>query len=309
MSEPLSPKQQNQESAVAALVGEDVLDGRWSTQSWLERTAWRSLKDTKFGRPPAGGTEHPALHTDALLRKVYMLDLALFIGAERASYLAVSGMVRFAPDEAAQMQLGTQVFDECRHFEVFCKRMADFGVTPEQRNRLVAQYTTRSLRAFYDLIHEQVDRKDYLASCVAQNLVLEGMAYPMYRYEIKYWSKFDPGLTRTIQGAFADESHHVVFGEAVCADALRKSTLEERNRLAVLLKDAHRLMSQAFEEVIGHYVGLYQECANQYMDEMGDIEIFPGTKLAAVTEEDQVRILLSEIQREHKDRLGRIGLA
>jgi hypothetical protein len=68
-------------------------------------------------------------------------------------------------------------------------------------------------------------------------------------------------------------------------------------------------MSQAFEEVISHYVGLYQECANQYMDEMGDIEIFPGTKLATVTEEDQVRHLLNEVQREHQDRLGRLGLA
>jgi hypothetical protein len=308
MSE-LSSKTPTQYAEVPALLGEKLEDARWNTQSWLERTAWRSLKDTKFGRPMSGAAEHPALHTDALLRKVYMLDLALFIGAERASYTAVSGMVGMAPDEQSQMQLGTQVFDECRHFEVFCKRMADFGVTPEQRNRLVDQYTTKSLRSFYNLIHEQVDRKDFLASCVAQNLILEGMAYPMYRYEIKYWSRFDPGLTRTIQGAFADESHHVGFGEVICADAFRKASVEQRNHLARVLADAHKLMTQAFEEVINHYVGLYQECANQYMDEMGDIEIFPNAKLADLSEEDQVRHLLDEIQREHRDRLGRIGLA
>jgi ribonucleotide reductase beta subunit family protein with ferritin-like domain len=283
-------------------------DTTWSTQRWLERTAWRGLRDTSYGRPLTGEAEHPALRSDPLLRKVYLLDLALFIGAERASYHAVSGMVGFAPDERAQMQLGTQVFDECRHFEVFCHRMANLGVTPEQRNRMIEQFTTRSLRAFYDLIQEQVDRRDFLASCIAQNLVLEGMAYPMYRYEIKYWSRFDPGLKRTIQGAFADESHHVTFGEAICREALRRATVEQKSRIVRLLADCHRLMSQAFEEVITHYVGLYQECANQYMDEMGDIEIFPGIRLATVSEDDQARLLLQEIQGEHQDRLRRIGL-
>ena len=307
MSRIADEKNPNQPRA-AALAGQNDEDERWSTQTWLERTAWRSLRDTKHGRPLGGGDEHPALRSDPLLRKVYMLDLALFIGAERASYHAVSGMVGFAPDERAQMQLGTQVFDECRHFEVFCQRMADFGVTPEQRNRMIQQYTTRSLRDFYDLIQEQVDRRDFLASCIAQNLVLEGMAYPMYRYEIKYWSRFDPGLKRTIQGAFADESHHVTFGEAICAEALRRATVEQRNHVTRMLADCHTLMSQAFEEVITHYVGLYQECANQYMDEMGDIEIFPGVQLATVTEDDQARLLLQEIQREHHGRMRRIGL-
>jgi hypothetical protein len=28
--------------------------------------------------------------------------------------------------------LGTQVMDECRHYEVFCRRMADFGIEPEK---------------------------------------------------------------------------------------------------------------------------------------------------------------------------------
>ncbi len=41
---------------------------------------------------------------------------------------------------------------------------------------------------------------------------------------------------------------------------------------------------------------------------MGDIEIFPGRKIAGISEEEQTRLLLHEIQREHADRLGRIGL-
>ena len=280
----------------------------WGIQHWLERTAWRTLKDTQFGRLEGGGQEHPALFDDPLLRKVYMLDLALFIGAERASYLAVSGMMRFAPDELSQMQLGTQVLDECRHYEVFCKRLADFDVGPAKRDELIQRYTPPSLVKFYDLILEQVDKKDFFASSIAQNLILEGMAYPVYRYEIRYWSRFDPGLSKTIQGAFADEAHHVGFGEATCRTQMQRAAPEERARLVRLTGDFAKLMSESFDDIIRHYIGLYQECANQYMAEMADVEIFPGRRLVDMSEEDQARTLLSEIQREHEQRLVRIGL-
>ena len=63
--------------------------------------------------------------------------------------------------------------------------------------------TTKELRKFYDLIEEQVDRGDFAAAMMAHNIVLEGMAYPIYRYEAAYWSIFDPSLTQLIRGAFA----------------------------------------------------------------------------------------------------------
>jgi hypothetical protein len=283
-------------------------NGRWGVQSWLERTGWRTLKDTVYGRAP-DSQAHSAVFEDPLLQKVYLLDVALFIGAERTSYLAVAGMVGLANDELSQIQLGTQVMDECRHFEVFCRRMADLVVTPEKREQLVKRYTTPSLRKFYDLILEQVDRRDLYAASIAQNLILEGMAYPLYRYEIKYWSRFDPGLSKTIQGAFADEAHHVGFGEAMNAEHARRGGVDERNRLRRLAADFGKLMVAVFDEVIRHYIGLYQECANQYVDLVGDIEIFPGKKLAEVSEEDQARTVLREIQDEHRARLERIDLA
>jgi hypothetical protein len=283
-------------------------NGQWGIQRWFERTAWRTLKDTKFGRPNEHAEPHPGIYEDPLLRQVYLMDLALFIGAEKTSYLAVSGMMKDAPDELSQMQLGTQVLDECRHYEVFCKRMADLGVTPEKRAELVERHTVPGLKRFYELILEQVDKRDFFAASIAQNLILEGMAYPAYRYEIKYWSRFDPGLAATIRGAFADEAHHVGFGEAINRDRVAKSGAAERARIQRLLGDFHKLMSQAFEDIIKFYIGLYQECANAYVDFVGDIEIFPGKKLADTSEEEQTRILLHEIQREHAERVARLGL-
>jgi len=281
----------------------------WSIQQWLERTAWRTLKDTRYRRPPVETGLLPELFTDPLLRQVYLIDLAVFLGGEKTSMDAVAGLLRCAPDESSQVYLGTQVVDECRHYEVFCRRMADLGISPEKRDTLVQRYTTPAVRNFYDLILEQVDKGDFIAGSLAQNIVMEGMAYPLYRYEIKYWSRIDPSLAQIIRGAFADEAHHVGFGEAVVGRHLARLDAPQKARLRQLLAQFSGLMTEAFEQVITHYIGLYQECANQYMGVMGDVEISPGHRIAQLSEEDQVRLLLEEIRQEHAARAARIGIA
>lgn len=281
---------------------------RWSVQSWFERTAWKTLSDTKYGRPLEEQIPNSCLWDDPLLRQIYLLDIATFITAEHVSMLAVAGMVRSAPDESAQIHLSTQVLDEARHYEVFCRRLADFGITPEQRVRLLDQVTSKPMQNFYDLIMEQVDKGDFVAASLAQNITMEGMAYPLYRYEIKYWSRFDPSLSQIIRGAFADEAHHVSFGESIVRAQLEGWGNAKRSQMVVLLRQFQTLMTEVFEQMIKHYIGLYQEAANGHMELIGDLEIFPGHKMKDVTEEDQVRLLLNEIQSEQRNRLKRIGV-
>jgi hypothetical protein len=163
------------------------------------------------------------------------------------------------------------------------------------------------MRQFYDLIGEQVDRKDYVAALIAHNVILEGMAYPVYRYEIKYWSRLDAGLSQMIQGAFADEVHHVSYGEAYVRSLLQ-GDVALRNRVDALLRDFELLMTGVFEAVIDHYIGLYQAAANAHLGLMGDIVIFPGKRMADLTEEDQVRLLLQEVRDEHAQRLATLGI-
>jgi hypothetical protein len=81
-----------------------------------------------------------------------------------------------------------------------------------------------------------------------------------------------------------------------------------RNRIDALLKDFERLMTGVFEAVIDHYIGLYQAAADAHMDLMGDIAIFPGRRMAELTEEEQVRLLLEEIRQEHAHRLAAVGI-
>jgi hypothetical protein len=75
-----------------------------------------------------------------------------------------------------------------------------------------------------------------------------------------------------------------------------------------LLKDFERLMTGVFEAVIDHYIGLYQAAANAHMDVMGDIAIFPGKRIAELSEEEQVLMLLDEIRQEHAKRLAALGI-
>jgi 1,2-phenylacetyl-CoA epoxidase catalytic subunit len=276
-------------------------------QAWLERAPWRTLQGTTYGVSPADEKPHPALEDDVLVQRIYKLDIATFLTAERVSYQNMSRLVTLAPDEQSQVFLVTQTSDEVRHFEVFCQCLAAAGVTPEGRNEMMESVTTREMQKFYDLISEQTDKGDFAGAMLAHNVVLEGMAYPVYRYEAAYWSVFAPHLTRIIRGAFADEVHHVRFGESIITRYLGLGD-DSRNRIQRLAREFHTLMTEVFESTIRHYIHLYQLVANQYRDVVGDIEIFPQKKMADISEEEQVRVLSREIQAEHERRLARIGL-
>lgn len=287
-----------------------VTAGDWhasgfSIQAWLERTAWRSLKGTVNGA--SGEMPHPVFWDDPLMQEIYKLDVATFLTAEQISVEGISRLVAMAPDEASRLFLATQTLDEARHFEVFCRRLADIGVSPAQRQALVGRVVTSELRTFYDLIREQVDRGDVVCALAAHNIILEGMAYPVYRYEIRYWSRLDPGLSHIVQGAFADEVRHVGFGEAFIVDAVRASP-PTRARVTALCRDAARLMTAVFESVIHKYIGLYQTVADRHMALMGDVLLFPGHRMADLSEETQVRMLLAEVQRELAKRLAAIDI-
>lgn len=283
-------------------------NGRFGVQTWLERTPWRTLRDSTYGCRSDVAPPNPLLADDPLLNQIYKLDIATFLTAEKISVDGISRLVSLAPDEGSSVFLATQALDEARHFEVFSRRLADFGVGPEERRALMQRVTTREMRAFYDLIGEQVDRGDYAAALIAHNVILEGMAYPVYRYEIKYWARLDPGLAQIIQGAFADEVHHVSYGEAYVR-SLVAGDLALRNRVDRLLTDFERLMTGVFEAVIDHYIGLYQAAADAHRELMGDVMIFPGRRLAEMSEEEQVRTLLAEIRDEHARRLQTLGIA
>jgi 1,2-phenylacetyl-CoA epoxidase catalytic subunit len=280
---------------------------RYDIQHWLERSPWKLLNNTQYGIKDLDQAIRPELVEDPLLNQVIKMDMATFLIAEKHSMVNTAKMMVMAPDEESQIFLSTQVLDETRHFEVFSKRLADYGVSHEGRDKLMKRFTTPALQKFFDLIEEQMDKNHFIAGLVAQNLILEGMAYPIYRYEMKYWSVMDPGLSQIIRGAFADEVHHTSFGEEFLRQQI-KSDQQCKNMIQKLVKQFHGLMTEVFETVIKKYISLYQAAANNHKELIGGIEIFPGRLMVNISEADQVTILLQEIQREFLQREALIGL-
>jgi hypothetical protein len=118
-----------------------------------------------------------------LLQLVYVIDLSTLIHGEHLSLEAVAHSIGFAPTEECQIFLATQTLDEARHLEVFTRRLSDLGLDRARRETLLARFHTASVQKFHDLVRENLDKRDFLGATIALNVSLEGLAYPVYRYE------------------------------------------------------------------------------------------------------------------------------
>lgn len=282
-------------------------EDRHTIEYWLHRTAQKNLADKEWGVSPSVAPISQLVLDDDLLKMAYMLDLGTFIHGEEIALHACSAAINFAPDEKCQSFLATQVVDEARHREVFKKRLGDIGLSSKEMRSLLDRCMTPSVRSFHDLVKEQVDKGDFMATAIALNLILEGMAYPVYSYEVKYWSQLDPALSEVIRGAFQDEVQHVAFGEALTRSMVQ-SSVDNRNKAAALIKHFGTLVSEIFDESRRSYVKLYQEAAKPYAALIGDVEIFPGHRMADTSADEQAVLLKEQTQREFSRRIARLGL-
>ena len=158
------------------------------------------------------------------LAEVHRLDLSLFVVFEEVALRVSGALARSAPSRDALTFAAQQTLDEARHHEMFrarfeCSRSR--WRPPERRaggDEIVIPPLMR--RKFIDLCYEVADRGAFVDGLVLTNLVLEGMAYPLYGYEERYWKPVDPYLGRLIASAFSDETRHVAFGAALVGAAL-----------------------------------------------------------------------------------------
>lgn len=279
----------------------------FSIDRWLRVAPQGYLRETRFGAPEGDALPEEVL-APGMLRQVYLMDLALFLAAERVSTQVASGLVRLAPDETAFAFLASQTLDEARHFEAFAHRLAAFGLEPARRDRLARDFLSPAYQGFFDLLLEAVDRGDFEGGVVGLNVILEGMAFPLYEYEMRYWRPFDPGLVRVIEGAFKDECRHTAFGEKWLA-ARVESDPGIRPRLERRVGELALKMKDVFREFLAAFVGFYDVAIQDYPERCADVEILPGRPLARTSADEQVRWLESAIAEGHRRRLGRMGLA
>ena len=278
-----------------------------SIERWTRDVAVRQWSRDDAALESLGEALPDAIAGERSLAEVHRLDLSLFVVFEEAALRVSGALVRRAPSPQAMAFAAQQTLDEARHHEIFARRLAAstaaWGTRPACDDILIPP-----LRKFLELCYEVADRGDFVEGLVLTNLVLEGMAYPLYAYEERYWAPVDPYLARLIASAFADETRHVAFGAALVKDAL-DADAATRARVQRLTDDARRVMGEVFTYYVRKFVGLFDAVARRHRALFAGADFQPGRRLADTPDQEQIACIRHSIDTEHARLLGRAGLS
>jgi hypothetical protein len=242
------------------------------------------------------------------LAEVHRLDLGLFVVFEDAA-LRVSGVLtRRAPTRDALSFAAQQTLDEARHHEMFRGRFdrarVAAGLDPDGSPDAAV---TPPMRRFLDHCYEAADRGSFTEGLALMNLVLEGMAYPLYAYEERYWQPVDPYLARMVRSAYADETRHVAFG-AQLVRTLLADDHADRARVIRVCREARVALAESFQYYIRKFVGLFDAVAKRHRALFRDAELAPGRLIAETPYEEQIATIHHSIDVEHGRLLARAGI-
>jgi len=279
----------------------------YSIQNWLESCPQGYLEGTEFGHQPGEKEPELLIDNDLLHVETIRATVQLVVG-ERCALSASSGLINAAPDEASKRFLATQTLDEARHVEVFTQRLYDLGVKKDDLESTIAQYANKNLVKFAEVLLEKVDKKDFIAGVVGQNIVLEGMAFSVFEMMLAMNEGVNPKFAHTLNGTIADERRHVGFGENRIG-SLIKTHPEKKPEIERMQKEMSYWMLATFTDAFRN---------NPAPDEFKRLEReaggeqhharWQGVDLSDMQPEAMEAVLADTVLKEFKIRLGRIGL-
>jgi hypothetical protein len=88
----------------------------------------------------------------------------------------------------------------------------NLGVASDDLESTIDRYANPNLVKFAEVLLEKVDKKDFVAGVVGQNIVLEGMAFGVFEMMEATSRQLNPKFAHTLTGTIADERRHVGFG-------------------------------------------------------------------------------------------------
>jgi hypothetical protein len=277
----------------------------YSISRWTDRVASGQWRDQDRRLRAAGTRLPPVLGEIRALGEVHRLDLALFVVFEEASLRVSGALVRRAPHPEALAFGAQQTLDEARHHELFRARLMLTG--PRAAESLEA-IVTPPLRRFLDRCFEVADGGAFVDALTLMNLVLEGMAYPLYSYERRYWAPVDPYLAELVHSAYADETRHVAYGAALVR-ALLDDDPAARARVKRLCDEARRALGEVFRHYVKRFVGLFDAVARRHGELFAGAELAPGLSVSRTPYREQVELIERSIEIAHGRLLARAGLA
>lgn len=279
----------------------------YSVQYWLESCPQGYLMGTEYGHPP-GAREPELILENELLRTETIRTTVQLVMGERCALAASSGLINSAPDEASKRFLATQTLDEARHVEIFTQRLYDLGVKKADLEDVLKQYVNPNLARFGEILLEKVDKKDFVAGVVGQNVILEGMAFSVFEMMQALSREMNPKFAATLSGTIADERRHVGFGENRIGLLIREHP-ERKPEIERMQRDMSYYMLATFADSFRN---------NPMAAEIDRLEAqaglprakadFQGVDLAQMEPEDMEKVLADTVLKEFKVRLGRIGI-
>ncbi len=284
----------------------------YSIQNWLESCPQGYLEDTVYGHQTGQSEPDLVLENETIREDAIRTTVQLVMG-ERCALAASSGLINLAPDHASKRFLATQTLDEARHVEVFTQRLYDLGVKKADLESTLENYVNPNLAAFAGVLLEKVDKGDFIAGVVGQNIVLEGMAFSVFEMMHAVMQEINPKFAATLSGTIADERRHVGFGENRIG-SLIKEFPERKPDIEKMQKEMTYHMLATFASQFSQTTGAIEEArslrddANQEAGVEAQKQVWNGTDLMAAAPEDMEKVLSDSVLKEFKVRLARIGI-
>ena len=275
----------------------------YSIQSWLESCPQGYLENTEYGHAHDEKEPEILLDNEVLREETIKATVQLVVG-ERCALAASSGLINAAPDEASKRFLATQTLDEARHVEVFTHRLYDLGVKKSDLESAIKQYANPNLVKFAEVLLEKVDKKDFIAGVVGQNIVLEGMAFSVFEMMYAMNEPINAKFAHTLSGTIADERRHVGFGENRIGSLIKENP-GKKSEIERMQKEMSYWMLATFADAFR---------GNRTIEELEKLGVerahsqYQGADLGALSPEQMEHVLADTVLAEFKTRLGRIGI-
>ncbi len=279
----------------------------YSIQRWLESCPQGYLDNTEFGH--AAGEKEP----EWILEDKFMTERAIsltvqLVAGERCALAASSGLINAAPDEPSKRFLATQTLDEARHVEIFTQRLYDLGVKKDNLEDVIAEFANPNLVKFAETLLEKVDKKDFVAGVVGQNIVLEGMAFSVFEMLQAGMQQGNPRFAAVLSGTIADERRHVGFGENRIASLIQQHP-EKKPEVQEMQKQMSHYMLAAFADRFREMSSTQElsRARDISTDEQASVE-WKGVNISEAPPEDLQAVLSNTVLSEFKTRLTRLGI-
>ncbi len=279
----------------------------YSIQNWLESCPQGYLMGTVYGHRPEDEEPAPLLENEVLREEAIRTTVQLVVG-ERCALAASSGLINAAPDEASKRFLATQTLDEARHVEIFTQRLLDLGVPKKDLESTIQHFANPNLVKFAEVLLEKVDKKDFVAGVVGQNIVLEGMAFSVFEMLHAVSEPTNPKFARMLSGTIADERRHVGFGENRIG-SLIKQYPERKADVEKLQKEMSYWMLATFADAFRNNPARAEfKRIEGELSRAGVHAEWQGVDLLTKDPEEMEQILADTVLKEFKTRLSRIGI-